>query len=208
MSSLATDNTSENKLLRFHDTGGYNAQQYRYADDGTLEGDEGEQWIEFIGNLMRPPNSHGEPEHIHVPAQTAYKWHRIPYNENDQDDAGVDIARYTDREAFVIPACKLFKDNPNPNPVPEGMDPWDYLPVYDPDNPTTPETYDLDWTKIEGPESGQDAPDACKTFFSYPYGYENKYRELDETPQPVEPEAGAKMDMDDLPHFRKLPLRF
>ena len=77
MSSLATDNTSENKLLRFHDTGGYNAQQYRYGDDGTLEGDEGEQWIEFIGNLMRPPNSHGEPEHIHVPAQTAYKWHRI-----------------------------------------------------------------------------------------------------------------------------------
>ena len=52
MSSLATDNTSENKLLRFHDTGGYNGQQYRYDDDGTLEGDEGEQWIEFIGNLM------------------------------------------------------------------------------------------------------------------------------------------------------------
>ena len=200
MSSLATD--SENKLLRFHDTGSYYRQQFNYDDDGTLEGDEGEQWIEFKGNLMRPPNSHGEPEHIHVPAQTAYKWYRKPYNANDTDDDGVDIARFTEKEAFVIEACKLFKENPNPNPVPPGMDPWDYLPVYDPDNqPVAPETYELDWTKIEG-------PDSCKIFFCYPYGYEDKHRELDENPQPVEPEAGAKMDVDDLPAFRKLPLRF
>jgi len=197
MSSLATD--SENKLLRFHDTGGYQRQQYQYDDDGTLEGDEGEQWIEFKGNLMRP-NSHGEPEHIHVPAQTAYKWHRKPYNTNDQDDDGIDIARYTERESFVIPECKLFKDNPDPNPVPEGGDPWDYAAVYDPDNqPVAPETYDLDWTKIEG-------SDACKIFFGYPYGYEIKDRELDENPQPVEPEAETCME--DQPSFRKLSLRF
>lgn len=201
MSSLVTD--SENKLLRFHDTGGYQRQQYQYEEDGTLEGDEGEQWIEFKGNLMRPPNSHGEPEHIHVPAQTAYKWYRKPYNTNDQDDDGIDIARYTERESFVIPACKLFKDNPDPNPVPEGVDRFeDYMTVYDPnDQPVAPETYELDWTKIEG-------PDACKIFFCYAYGYEIKDRELDENPQPVEPEAGAKMDMDDQPSFRKLSLRF
>lgn len=208
MSSLTTENTSKNKLLRFHDYGSYNRQQYQYEEDGTLEGDEGEQWIEFTGNLMRPLNNHDEPVHIQVPAQTAYKWYREPYNSKYTDDEGIDITRYTEKVAVDIEACKIFKDNTNPNQVPEGVDPWDYLPVYDPEKPTTLETYDLDWTKIEGSESGQDAPESCKTFFSYPYVYENTFRELNENPQPVEPKAGAKtVDMSQ-PSFRKLPLRF
>lgn len=202
MSSLATEQ-AEYKLLRFKDTGYYNRQQYKYNDDGTLEGDEGEQWILFKGRV----ENHGEEgEHIHVPPQTALKWSRLPYNHQYQTDDGVDIARFTDKVPTALPECKIYKDNPDPNPPPPGVDPWDYLPVYDPNvqpstNEAPDETYDLDWTRVVGVK-------ACKDFFHYPYNYENKVRILDENPEEnVEEAEDTGMKIDD-PKLKKLPLRF
>ncbi len=207
MSSLATEQ-DEYKLLRFHDYGFYNRQQYKYLDNGTLEGDEGEQWILFKGKV----ENHGDGEHIHVPPQTALKWSRLPYNLQYQTDDGIDIARFTAKVPIALPECKIYKDNPNPNPPPPGVDPWEHLPVYDPNvqpstNEAPDETYDLDWTRVEGVK-------ACKDFFHYPYGYENKVRDLDENPEDNVEEAkatGLKIDDPlefDEPSFRKLSLRF
>lgn len=188
MSSLATQQPQlEYKLLRFHDHGMNNAQSYQYDNDGDLIGDYGEHWILFKGNVMRPSDSHGEPAHIHVPPQTAVRWSRLPANENYQqeDEEGYfhDITRLTLKEYVAIPGCKIFMDNPDPNPVPPGVDPWDYMPVYDPDKDVPEgegtginETYGVDWTKVEGVQ-------ACKDFFQFSLSYETNWRTLDENPE-------------------------
>ena len=94
MSSLATEQPQlEYKMLRFHDSGMNNAQSYQYDDNGDLIGDYGEHWIVFKGNVMRPPDSHGESAHIHVPPQTGGQEER-----GDPDDLAksCDAHRYPD----------------------------------------------------------------------------------------------------------------
>ena len=208
MSSLATEQT-EYKLLRFHDYGMNNAQSYQYDDDGDLIGDYGEQWILFKGKV----EDHGEGKHIHVPPQTAVRWSRLPYNIDYQQEDGTDLARLTAKESVAIPGCKIYQDNPDPNPPPPpGVDPWDLLPVYDPDKDQPEgegnglnETYGVDWTKVEGVK-------ACEDFFRFSLSYETNWRTLDENPEAnaevvlAVPEGDEAMD--DEPSFRKLSLRF
>ena len=220
MSSLATQQPQlEYKLLRFYDHGMNNAQSYQYDADGDLIGDYGEHWILFKGNVMRPPDSHGEPAHIHVPPQTAVRWSRLPNNENYQqeDEEGHfhDIARLTPKESVAIPGCKIFMDNDDPNPPPPpGVDQWEYLPVYDPDKDQPEgegtginETYGVDWTKVEG--GGQE----CKDFFQFSLSYDVNWRTLDENPEAnaevvLDVPEGEETVVDDEPSFRKLSLRF
>ena len=203
MASLATEQTQpEYKLLRFYDHGMNNAQSYQYDADDDLIGDYGEHWILFKGKV----ENHGEEgEHIHVPPQTALKWSRLPYNLQYQTDDGIDIARFTPKESVAIPGCKIYKDNPDPNPPPPGVDPWNYLPVYDPDKDQPEgegtginETYDVDWTRVEGVQ-------ACKDFFHFSLSYETNWRTLDENPEENVEEAEDTGMVVDEPSFK---LRF
>ena len=215
MSSLATEQPQlEYKMLRFHDSGMNNAQSYQYDDDGDLIGDYGEHWILFKGKV----EDHDEGQHIHVPPQTAVRWSRLPYNINYQQEDGTDIVRLTAKEYVAIPGCKIYKDNEDPNPPPPGVDPWEYMPVYDPDKDQPEgegtginETYRVDWTKVDGVK-------ACKDFFQFSLSYDAiNVRELDENPEAnaevllAVPEGDEKMDEPeecDEPSFRKLSLRF
>lgn len=212
MSSLATEQPqSEYKLLRFHDYGMNNAQSYQYDDDGDLIGDYGEQWILFKGKV----EDHNEGQHIHVPPQTAVRWSRLPYNINFQQEDGTDLVRLTPKESVAIPGCKIYKDNPDPNPpqeTPPGVDPWDHLEVYDPDKDQPEgegtginETYGVDWTRVEGPQ-GVEVPSACKDFFQFSLSYETNWRTLDENPE-ADAAPATEMGIDE-PSFRKLSLRF
>tara|TARA_B000000475_G_scaffold269051_1_gene262456 strand:- start:324 stop:941 length:618 start_codon:yes stop_codon:yes gene_type:complete len=205
MSSLATEQT-DFKMLRFYDHGMNNAQSYQYDADGDLIGDYGEQWILFKGKV----EDHGDGRHIHVPPQTAVRWSRLPANENyqqeDEDGFQQDIARFTPKESVAIPGCTIYENNPDPNPPPPGVDPYEYTAVYNPDADVPEgegnginETYGVDWTRVEGVS-------ACKDFFQFSLSYETNWRTLDENP---EADAAPAIEMGvDEPSFRELTLRF